>query len=39
MKINELQIPQEELFNAEDVNAVINIEVNNLWHGNSKNEE
>jgi hypothetical protein len=31
MKINELQMPQEDLFNNEDVKAIINQEVNGSW--------
>lgn len=31
MKINELQMPQEDLFSDEDVKAIINQEVNGSW--------
>jgi hypothetical protein len=31
MKINELQMPQEELFSNEDVKAIINQELNGAW--------
>ena len=33
MKINELQMPAEELFSDEDVKAIINEELNGSWSG------